>query len=103
MRLRITIHAQERISERHINIDHIKQAINHPDTISDAAYLKVNSGKVLKTTEIKEGIVVDMGKKGKIIGIEILNFSLQQSARKLKESMKNGLPVEIISSMPSLA
>jgi uncharacterized protein YuzE len=73
------------------------------DTVADAAYLKVNGGKVLKTTEIKDGIVVDVGAKGKIIGIEILNFSLQQSAKKLKESLKNGLPVEIISSTPVLA
>ena len=73
------------------------------DTVADAAYLMVNSGKVHKTTEIKDGIVVDVGVKGKIIGIEILNFSLQQSTKKLKESLKNGLPIEIISSTPALA
>lgn len=31
MRLKITVHAQERIAERHIDVDHIKQVINSPD------------------------------------------------------------------------
>ena len=73
------------------------------DTVADAAYLKVSDGKVLKTTEVKDGVVVDVGAKGKIIGIEILNFSLQQSMKKLKESVKEGLPVEITSGIATFA
>jgi uncharacterized protein YuzE len=53
------------------------------DTIADAAYLNVNEGKVVKTLEMKNGVVVDLGEKGNIIGIEILNFSTQQSIEKL--------------------
>lgn len=45
------------------------------DTIADAAYLKMNDGKITKTVEMKNGVVVDVGEKGNIIGIEILNFS----------------------------
>jgi uncharacterized protein YuzE len=73
------------------------------DTIADAAYLKVNEGKVSKTVETKNGVVVDLGEKGNIIGIEILNFSAQQSIKKLQESVKEGLPINITSGTPVTA
>jgi uncharacterized protein YuzE len=73
------------------------------DTIADAAYLKVNKGKVTKTVEMKNGVVVDLGKKGNIIGIEILNFSAQQSIKTLQESAKEGMPINITSGTPVLA
>ena len=49
------------------------------DTVADAAYLNVNEGKVAKTVEIKNGVVVDLSERGNILGIEILNFSAQQN------------------------
>ena len=73
------------------------------DTVADAAYLKVSDGKVLKTTEAKDGVVVDIGAKGKIIGIEILNFSMQQDTKKFKQFIKSGLPIEITSGIPATA
>jgi uncharacterized protein YuzE len=72
------------------------------DTIADAAYLKVNKGKVKKTVEMKNGVVVDLGEKGNIIGIEILNFSAQQSIKTLQESAKEGMPINITSGTPVL-
>lgn len=47
------------------------------DRIADAVYLNLNKGKAKKTIEMNNDVVVDMGEKGKIIGIEILNFSYQ--------------------------
>jgi uncharacterized protein YuzE len=58
------------------------------DTIADAAYLNVNDGRVAKTVEMNNGVVVDLGEKGNIIGIEILKFSAQQSIKKLQEAVK---------------
>lgn len=72
------------------------------DTIADAAYLSVNKGKITKTIEMKNGVLVDMGKNGSIIGIEILNSSLQQNIKKLKDSVKNGLPIQIIDGTPAI-
>ena len=40
------------------------------DTVADAMYLFLNKGKVHKSIEIKDGVVLDMGQKGKIIGID---------------------------------
>jgi len=73
------------------------------DTVADAAYLNVNEGKVAKTVEMKNGVVVDVGEEGNIIGIEILNFSAQQNIRKFQESAKEGLPINITSGTPITA
>ncbi|MCX6715688.1 MAG: DUF2283 domain-containing protein [Candidatus Taylorbacteria bacterium] len=73
------------------------------DTVADAAYLHVNEGKIAKTVEIKDGVNVDVGKKGTIIGIEILNFSFQQNIQKLRNSVKEGLPIQITSGTPVIA
>jgi uncharacterized protein YuzE len=73
------------------------------DTIADAAYLNVNDGKVAKTVEMKNGVVVDVGEKGNIIGIEILNFSAQQNIKRLRDSAKEGMPINITSGTPVAA
>ncbi|MFA6315291.1 MAG: DUF2283 domain-containing protein [Candidatus Paceibacterota bacterium] len=73
------------------------------DTIADAAYLNVGEGKVAKTVEMKNGVVVDLNEKGNILGIEILNFSAQQSISKLQESVKEGMPIQITSGTPVTA
>lgn len=73
------------------------------DTIADAAYLNVNKGKIKETIEIKDGIVVDVGNKGKIIGIEILNFSAQQDIKNLRKKANKGLPIQITSNTPVIA
>ena len=65
------------------------------DTVADAVYFTLNKGKVRKTVEIN-GVVVDVGSKGKIIGIEILNFSLQQNKKSLLNKFaKDGVPLQI--------
>ena len=73
------------------------------DTIADAAYFNVNNGKVTKTVEMKNGVLVDLGEKGKVIGIEILNFSSQKNIKQLQEEAKEGLPITITSGTPVLA
>lgn len=71
------------------------------DKVADAVYLTLNRGKIKKTIEVKDGVVLDVGAKGRIIGIEILNFSFQQ--RNLKKLEKHGIPLEISTLLPSVA
>ena len=73
------------------------------DTIADAAYLNVNEGKVVKTVEMKNGVVVDLGEKGNVLGIEILNFSAQQNIKKFQKLAKEGMPNNITSGTPVTA
>jgi uncharacterized protein YuzE len=53
--------------------------------------------------EMKNGIVVDLGEKGNIIVVEFLNFSAQQNIKKLQESDKEGLPINITFGTPVVA
>lgn len=73
------------------------------DTVADAAYIKVNKGKVKKTIEMGSSVVVDIGAKGNILGIEILNFSYQQGKDKIKEMIKSGIPLHITAATPTTA
>ena len=45
------------------------------DQQADAIYIKFGSGKVAKTLEIEEDLYVDLDRKGKYLGIEILDAS----------------------------
>ena len=74
------------------------------DRVADAAYLNLNKGKIKKTMEMNNGVVVDIGEKGKIIGIEILNFSYQQKdGNNLASFVKSGIPLKITDATPVVA
>jgi hypothetical protein len=59
MRLKITVHAQERIAERHIDVDHIKRVINSPDVkkpdLQGIKAIKKIGQKTLVVVYSKEG------------------------------------------------
>ncbi|MBI2628208.1 MAG: DUF2283 domain-containing protein [Candidatus Niyogibacteria bacterium] len=59
------------------------------DKESDALYIRINKAKVVKTLEEREGFLVDIDKNGKVIGIEILNFS-KVSSRKERFDIYSG-------------
>jgi uncharacterized protein YuzE len=71
------------------------------DTVADAVYLKVKEGKVDKTIKMKDRLLVDVNKKGDILGIEMLEFSLQQSVQNFMASVQSGVPVEITTATPA--
>lgn len=47
----------------------------HYDKKKDALYIRFNEKRYFESDEVKEGVIFDYDKKGKIIGIEILNSS----------------------------
>ena len=57
------------------------------DKEADAMYLSVSRGKVKKTIEVNSRVIVDIGEKGKVIGVELLFVS----ERMPKESLRSGL------------
>ncbi|MBI2410032.1 DUF2283 domain-containing protein [Candidatus Kaiserbacteria bacterium] len=63
------------------------------DKIADAIYMTLRKGKVAKTVEMEDRLIVDVDKKGNILGIELLDAGnqLQQGI------MRSGVPVKISS------
>lgn len=59
------------------------QKIEYDKTI-DALYIYANSGKIHKTLVLNDRVMFDVDKKGKLIGIEILDAS-----KPLKKSFTN--------------
>jgi uncharacterized protein YuzE len=56
------------------------------DKTDDALYIYFSKGKILKTTKLSLGLLVDMGAGGSIIGLEILDASARLGLKKDKNS-----------------
>lgn len=72
------------------------------DKVADAIYFYVKKGKIFKTLTVNECLNVDVNKNGETIGIELLNASSKQGLQ-LEQSIKNGIPVEVIARTPVVA
>ncbi len=66
------------------------------DKEADAMNIRVKSGKVYKTLEISDSILVDVDKKGRALGIEILFVSSQMPQKSIKETIRTGIPVSAV-------
>ena len=64
------------------------------DKVADAIYMTLRKGKVSKTVEMEDRLVVDVDKKGNILGIELLDAGNQ-----LQKNMRNGIPVKVSSKL----
>lgn len=62
------------------------------DPKADALYIQFQSGKSKTTKKIQDGILVDLDRKGKLFGIEIVGVSERVSLKNLREISLN-LPV----------
>jgi uncharacterized protein YuzE len=51
------------------------------DKLADAMYVYLKKGKISKTIKMKDRLIVDVDKDGKIIGLEILGISSQMSKK----------------------
>lgn len=50
----------------------------------DAMYIKFQDGAFVSNKEVEDGIILDIGKKGAVLGIEILEASQRLKPKDLK-------------------
>lgn len=62
------------------------------DKQADAMYIYLNQGKIFKTIKMKDRLVVDTDKNGKILGLEILDLSAQVPKKQIGR-IEIGMPV----------
>jgi len=55
------------------------------DPKHDVLYLKFSEGKIVDTIEVVEGVLIDYGENGEIVGIEMINASALIKAKPLQE------------------
>lgn len=60
------------------------------DKVADAMYFRLKTGKVAHTKALDDRLVVDLDKKGNILGIEILDASSQMSKQNIASTTKAG-------------
>lgn len=66
------------------------------DKEADAMNIRIKDGKVYKTLEISDSILVDVDKRGRALGIEILFVSSQMPRKSIKETIRTGIPVSTV-------
>lgn len=62
------------------------------DKQADAMYIYLNQGKIFKTIKMKDRLIVDTDKNGKILGLEILDLSAQVPKKQIGR-IEIGMPV----------
>jgi len=55
------------------------------DRKADAMYIKFQEGKFVSNKEVKEGVILDVGKDNMLLGIEILEVSKRFSLKDLSK------------------
>jgi len=55
------------------------------DSKHDVLYLKFSEAKIVDTVEVAEGILIDYGENGEIVGIEMINASALVKTNFLKK------------------
>ena len=73
------------------------------DKVADAAYMTLRKGRVAKTVEMSDSVIIDLDKKGNLLGIEMLDASNQLPKEGLSKNVVSGIPIEIISGTPTAA
>ena len=63
------------------------------DKEADAMYIRVKSGKVHKTLEVSDAVNIDVDKKGRALGVEILFVSSQMPRKSITKTIRTGIPV----------
>ncbi|MDO8576211.1 MAG: DUF2283 domain-containing protein [bacterium] len=66
------------------------------DKEADAMNIRVKNGKVHKTLEISDSILVNVDKKGRALGIEILFLSSRMPRRSINQTIRTGIPVSAV-------
>ena len=55
------------------------------DPKADALYIQFRSGRVAKTRRLADGVMVDVDRRGRVFGIEILDASFRLSRQALAD------------------
>jgi len=55
------------------------------DPKHDIMYIKFSETKIVNTVEVDEGLLIDYGENGEIVGIEIINASIRLHTKPLNE------------------
>jgi uncharacterized protein YuzE len=75
------------------------------DKTSDTIYLTFQEGKVDKTIEMRDRMIVDVDKEGNVLGVELLDVTNQlhdTSIADLEKNILNGIPGKITSETPTV-
>lgn len=71
----------------------------HYDKKKDAFYIRFVENHYVESDEVEEGVIFDYDKKGKLIGIEILDASKRLAPSFRSQLLHRALPLKIVEGM----
>jgi uncharacterized protein YuzE len=54
------------------------------DRENDALYFRLDESEIVESEEVQPGVILDFGKNGRVVGIEILALSTRTEPEKLR-------------------
>lgn len=54
------------------------------DRENDALYFRLDETEIIESEEVQPGVILDFGKNGRVVGIEILALSTRTEPEKLR-------------------
>ena len=73
------------------------------DKIADAAYMTLRKGRVSKTVEMSDNVIVDFDRRGNLLGIEMLSASKQFPRGSIAKKSNFNIPIKNIARVPIAA
>jgi len=67
------------------------------DKQADALYIYIQEKPVVKTKEVEDGIIIDLDKDNRLIGLEVLDVSKRFTLSDIANLQIENLPVEVAS------
>ena len=67
------------------------------DKQADALYIYIQEKPVVKTKEVEDGILIDLDKDNRLIGLEVLDVSKRFTLSDIANLQIENLPVEVAS------
>lgn len=62
------------------------------DPEADALYLTLKRGRVAKSREVEPGVILDLDRKGHVLGVEMLDATKRYAAETLRRLTVRGVP-----------
>lgn len=63
------------------------------DPEADALYLTLKRGRVAKSREVEPGVVLDLDRSGRVLGVEVLDASRRYAAEALRRVSVRRMPL----------
>ena len=71
------------------------------DHTEDALYLRLDDAKVIESEQVAPGVIVDFGRRNKVVGVEVLDISKRARAPAARKGGVSSLAPSMVREKPA--